>query len=151
MTDARRAGSLTAAWGLVVLVFAVVPTHDALSSTVGEREDLTTEIGHFAEFAVLAALAMWWVTEWRRARPGRGVDRGAQPGEADAPWIVTAVTVWTATVAYGALIEAIQAPLGYRSAQVGDLALDAAGALIGLLAFSCVRVVRARARRARGR
>ena len=59
--------------------------------------------------------------------------------------------MWAATVAYGALIELLQMPLAYRSAQVGDLAIDAAGAVAGLLAFSCVRAWRGRRGRRRVR
>jgi hypothetical protein len=151
MTAAGRAGRLTVAWALVVLAFAVVPTHAVLSSTVGEQETRATEIGHFVEFAVLAALALWWATERAESRPGGAHERRAQTRRPGTAWIVRSAAVWVAAVAYGALIELIQMPLGYRSAQVGDLAVDAAGALAGLLAFSCVRALRARGRRARVR
>lgn len=132
--DERRAKRLTLAWAGVVLAFALLPLHGALSATVGERETLTTQVGHFVEFAVLAALGSWWACE----RGARGAVRAAAAGLAGA-------------VLLGAVIEAVQSPLPYRSAQLGDLALDAAGALAGALAFSAVRALRARARRARVR
>jgi hypothetical protein len=150
MTAARRAGRLTVVWALVVLAFAVAPTHALLSSTVGERETLATQVGHFVEFAVLAGLALWWATERAGSRSGGAVERLSQPREPGGAWRVWAA-VWAATVAYGALIEVIQMPLGYRSAQAGDLAVDAAGAFAGLLAFSSVRALRGRGRRARAR
>jgi hypothetical protein len=148
---ARRAGRLTVVWAVVILIFAVVPTHVLLSSTVGERETLTTEIGHFVEFAVLAVLALWWATERAAARPQGEADRRGQLGKPDTPWAFRAVAVWATVVAYGALIEVVQMPLAYRSAQFSDLAVDAAGALAGLLAFSCVRALRGRDPRARAR
>jgi hypothetical protein len=151
MTDARRAGRLTVAWAFVILAFALVPAHDLLSSTVGDQETLTTEIGHFVEFAVLAALALWWATERAATRPAGAAGRRVQSREAGGPRVVRAAAVWTVAVAYGALIEVIQVPLGYRSAQAGDLAVNAAGALAGLLAFSCVRALRGRGRRGRAR
>jgi hypothetical protein len=160
VSDERRAGvsdellarRLTLGWAAVILVFALVPTHAALSATVGERETLTTQVGHFIEFAVLAALGLWWMST-RAQGPG---DAGAR-GDADAGPAAAAaslrsvVGVWAMTVAFGALIEVLQAPVPYRSAQVGDLAMDAAGAAAGLLAFSCVRVLRGQRRRRRGR
>lgn len=151
MTGARQAGRLTVVWALVILAFAVVPTHALLDSTVGERETLATQVGHFVEFAVLAALASWWASE--RAGPRRGGTdaRRAQPGGLSGAGIARAAAVWAATVAYGALIEVLQIPLGYRSAQAGDLAVDAAGALAGLLAFSSVLALRGRGRRGRDR
>lgn len=151
MTDARLAGRLTVVWALVVLAFAVVPTHAALKATVGERETLTTQVGHFVEFAVLAALALRWATARAEPRPG-GTDEGrAQPRGSSDAWIVRAAAVWVATVAYGALIEVIQLPLDYRSAQAGDLVVDAAGALAGVLVVSGARALRERGRRAHAR
>jgi hypothetical protein len=150
MTDARRAGRLTIVWALVVFAFAVLPTHALLSPTVGERETLTTQVGHFVEFAVLAGLALWWASARAESRSGGADGSRAQAREPGGAWRVW-VAVWAATVAYGALIEVVQLPLGYRSAQTGDLAVDAAGAFAGLLAFSCVRALRGRGRRGRAR
>jgi len=117
--DERRAGRLALAWAGLVLVFALVPTHQVLSSTVGDRETLTTQIGHFTEFALLAWLLASWVA-------GRG-------GSA---WRAAAAA-WAAALAYGAVIEVLQIPLSYRSAQWSDLAIDAAGAALGVLVFRC--------------
>lgn len=119
MRDARRAGRLTLVWAGVVLVFALVPTHEALSGTVGERETLVTQVGHFAECALLA----WLLASWAAGRTG-SASRAA-------------VVAWLATVAYGAAIEVMQIPLPYRSAQWSDLAIDAAGAAFGALVFRC--------------
>ena len=160
MSDERRAGvsgellarRLTLGWAAAILVFALLPTHAALSATVGERETLTTQVGHFIEFAVLAALGLWWMGA-RTQRAGDEGTRGragARPAGAAAS-LRSVVGVWAMTVALGALIEVLQAPIPYRSAQVGDLVMDAAGAAAGLLAFSCVRALRGQRRRRRGR
>ncbi len=152
VSDERLARRLTLGWAAAILVFALVPTHTALSATVGERETLTTQVGHFIEFAVLAALGLWWMST-RTPGPGDAGARGdPEAGLADgAASLRFFVGVWAAVVAFGALIEMLQAPIPYRSAQVGDLVMDAAGAAAGLLAFSCVRALRGQRRRRRGR
>jgi len=148
----RLARRLTLGWAAAILVLALVPTHSALSATMGERETLTTQVGHFVEFAVLAALGLWWMTA-RAQGPGDAGARGdAHAGPAGGPAPVRSVLgVWAAATAFGALIEVLQVPLAYRSAQVGDLAMDAAGAAAGLLAFSCVRALRGQRSRRHGR
>jgi len=135
---ANWAPRLTLAWAGAMFVFAIVPTHVLLRASVGERETSATQIGHFIEFAVLAGLATWWMA-------GRRDDRAAR-----AP-ISSAAAVWVAAVCYGALIELVQAPLPYRSAQLSDLVIDAAGALAGLLTIRCVRTLRERRARWRVR
>ncbi len=150
MTDERLARRLTLIWAGVVLVFAVLPTHSVLSQTVGDRETLTTQVGHFAEFAVLAWLAAWWSASRARASVEGGADEGAattavrggpEGATGDAR---SAFVVWVSVVGYGALIEVAQVPLPYRSAQFSDLAIDAAGAFAGLLLFRCGRDLRKR-------
>jgi hypothetical protein len=139
----RLARRLTLGWAAVILVFALVPTHAALNAAVGERETLTTQIGHFVEFAVLAALGLWWMSARGRSPGDAGAGSSAGEGPAGGPVPVRSVLgAWAAATAFGALIEVLQMPLSYRSAQIGDLAMDAAGAAAGLLAFSCVRALR---------
>lgn len=133
MKDAGLAGRLALAWAGVMLVFALVPTHAALSSTVGDQEHLATQVGHFAEFALLAWLLAGWA-----------VGRSASARRA-------AVAAWAVAVAYGALLELLQMPLSYRSAQWTDLAIDAAGATLGALLFRCGRGWEARGARTRAR
>lgn len=137
-------------WAGAIFAFAVVPTHFALSRTVGEREALTTQIGHFIEFAVLAGLAAWSLTA-RSGPAERPRAAGDRDGTATWPGFRVAGLAWAAAVAYGALIEVVQAPLPYRSAQWSDLAIDAAGAFAGLVAFSCGWSWRERTRRGRAR
>jgi uncharacterized protein YfiM (DUF2279 family) len=148
----RLARRLTLGWAAVILVFALLPTHAALSAAVGERETLTTQVGHFIEFAVLAALGLWWMSARERNPGDAGAGGRAGEGPAGGPVPVRSVLgVWAAATAFGALIEVLQVPLAYRSAQVGDLAMDAAGAAAGLLAFSCVRALRGQRGRRHGR
>jgi VanZ family protein len=124
--SARLRLNVMLAWAGVVFAFAVLPTHLLLSATVGERETVVTQIGHFAEFAVLAVLGAWWLA-------GQNDDRTTH-------WPnFLGARVWGAATCYGAAIEVIQLPLTYRSAQLSDLVIDAAGALAGVLAFSCAR------------
>jgi VanZ family protein len=130
----RLARRLTLVWAGVVLVFALLPLHGALSATVGERETLTTQVGHFVEFAILAGLGSWWARE-------RGALTSARAATAG----------FAAAAALGAAIEVVQYPLPYRSAQMSDLALDAVGALVGALVVSAGWSLRARGGRRRAR
>lgn len=142
MSDARLAGRLALAWAGVILAFAVLPTHAALSRTVGDRETFTTQAGHFLEFAVLAWLVAWWLAARGDRRQGTPDGEGAAGGTMTI--LRDAALAWAAVASYGVMIEVVQLPLSYRSAQWSDVAIDAAGALAGLLAFSCGRVWRAR-------
>ena len=120
-------------WGAVVLFFGVVPTHETLQAVAGERESLSTVVGHFAEFALFAFLAGGWLL----VRPDR-------------PGVVRAAALaLLMTVSLGALVELLQGPLPYRDMQLSDLGVDAAGAAAGLAALSCVRARRAWAGRRR--
>lgn len=149
MSDARLAGRLALAWAGVILAFAVLPTHAALSRTVGDRETFTTQAGHFLEFALLAWLVAWWLAARRDRRRGTWGDEGAAAGTATI--LRDAALAWAAVASYGVIIEVVQLPLPYRSAQWSDVAIDAAGALAGLLAFSCDRAWRARKGRGHSR
>jgi hypothetical protein len=143
LSDGRLAGGLALAWAGVILAFAVLPTHAALSRTMGDRETFTTQAGHFLEFAVLACLVAWWLAARGDRRQG-----AANGGEGAAAGTMTslrdAALAWAAVASYGAIIEVVQLPLSYRSAQWSDVAIDAAGALAGLLVFSCGSAWRAR-------
>jgi len=130
VSHAGLAGRLALVWAGVILVLAVVPTHEALESAVGERETLATRAGHFAAFAVLAFLVAAW------AAGEAGASEARTRGHAQPRWRAV-VLAWAAATAYGGLIELLQAPLPYRSAQWSDLAIDAAGAAVGALAFRC--------------
>ncbi len=124
MNEGRLAGRLALAWAGIVLAFAVMPVHELLGGTIGERETLATQAGHFLEFALLAGLLAGWAC-----------------ARIEAVWQPMAAA-WLAATAYGALIEVLQMPLPYRSAQWGDLAMDAGGAGAGLLVLLVLRWTR---------
>ena len=82
-----------------------------LSAAVGAGSD---KLNHFLAFLVLA-IAL----------------RGAFP-------TLRAIGAAGLCVAYGALIEIVQAFLTYRSAEWGDLAADTAGAVLGVAVMALV-------------
>jgi VanZ family protein len=113
----RGWGLAAALWALVITVFGVIPTHEALAATVGSREDFVASLGHFAEYAVFAFLLAVAFGGWRlRTLP-----------------LVAAGAV---AVGFGWVIELVQLPLPYRDFQVSDGIVDAAGVVAGLLVFS---------------
>lgn len=113
----------------MMLVFAVVPTQEALQTTVGDRQTVATMAAHFLEYAVLAALV---ALSCRDARP-------------------RARLMWGLGVAVGmsAMTEALQVPLPYRDAELRDLVVNLAGSVAGLLLVSRVAARRAPAPRSR--
>ncbi len=72
-------------------------------------------VWHLLGYAVLGALFMQW-----QAIP------------------IAALLAW----GYGAVIEAIQAVLPYRAAELGDVAMNAVGVLVGVAAVQLVRRIR---------
>jgi Flp pilus assembly pilin Flp len=150
LSDTRLAGRLALCWAGTILFFALVPTHFALSRTVGDRETLATQVGHFVEFALLAGLVAWWLTT-REGRRDVSSATGAKRGTAVRHGVLAVALAWAVAAGYGAFIEIVQMPLPYRSAQWSDVAIDAAGALAGVVVFSCGRRWRGRTRRGRDR
>jgi VanZ family protein len=131
LTPVRRVWALAAAaWALAIVVFGVIPTHEALAATVGNEESLVASLGHFAEYAVFAVLLAM-------ALGGRRI--------AVRPFALAA----TLAVALGWGIELVQRPLPYRDFQVSDGIVDMAGVAAGLAAFSAVVLWGERRRRAR--
>lgn len=110
---------VAAGWALVIVVFGVVPTHEALEATVGTRENLVTSLGHFVEYAVLAFALAVAFGGWR----------------VEARALALAGTL---AAALGWAMEVVQLPLPYRDFQPGDGFVDMAGAATGLLVFSVV-------------
>lgn len=80
--------------------------------TVGSGND---KINHVLAFIAFYGLAAW---SHQRAR-------------------ITAIIIWG--IAYGVLIELIQAFVPYRQCSLGDLAADAAGLMLGMIAWSLHR------------
>jgi VanZ family protein len=123
MSAEARRRLLLLVWAAFIVVFGVLPTHQALQAVVGEEESLSTVIGHFAEFAVFALLAGLWLSV-RAPRLGL---------------VKTAALVLVMTVGLGGAVELVQGPLPYRDMQLSDFATDVAGGVTGLVLFSCVR------------
>jgi VanZ family protein len=111
-----------------IVVLGVVPTQSTIHTVSGGRDDLATSAGHFAAYVVLAFVLAVALDDWR-------ISRRALLGAA------------ALAIGLGGAIELVQAPLPYRDCQLADALLDAAGATLGLAAFS----VAARARRPRAR
>jgi len=107
------------AWALVILVFGLIPTHEALQAVAGQRETAATVAGHFLEYALLAFLLGPALGGWRR-------DPRA------------AVSAAVLAVGLGITIELVQALLPYRDAQLSDVLVNAAGTALGLALFSWV-------------
>jgi VanZ family protein len=68
---------------------------------------------HLAVYLLLGAL---WLAAWRAGAPGAR----------------RTAAVWAAATAYGALIEAVQAVLPWRSAEAADVLMNAVGAAVGV-------------------
>lgn len=118
-------------WAVVVLVAAVVPARWVLGLTPGEGGSWEESLGHYLEFGVFAALVT--VSWGQRHRWTGALALGVAAG-----------------LGYGLLIEALQYPLPYRSAQAGDFVLDACGVATAALLLTLARPGRERRRGRRG-
>jgi VanZ family protein len=114
------------AWAAAVIISGVLPTQGVVHAVAEGRDDLLASAGHFVSYAVLAFLLAIALDDWR-------LSRRAVLGAA------------ALAVALGVAIELVQAALPYRDCQLGDALVNAAGAALGLAAFSAA--ARARARR----
>jgi glycopeptide antibiotics resistance protein len=120
-----------ALWGAIVLVASVVPVEWVFGFADSEDWSWMAGLGHFAEFGVFAALV---ALAWSR-RHG---------------WPEALLLGAAAGMGYGLLIEAVQFPLPYRSADLRDLALDVCGVLTAALLLNWARRGRERRRGHRG-
>jgi VanZ family protein len=111
---------------MVVLVTGLLPTQSTVQAVSSGHDSITTALGHLAAYTLLGFLLGGAVAGW----------------EPDAKRLLPA---WVAAVALGGLVELLQGPLPYRDAQALDVAVNAAGAAVGLVVFS----VAARATRSR--
>ena len=101
----------------MIVVFGVIPTHEALAATAGSNESLAASLGHFVEYAILAFVLAVAFGGWR----------------VEVRSLALAALV---AVALGWMIEVVQLPLPYRDFQVSDGIVDVAGVAAGLALFS---------------
>jgi VanZ family protein len=90
-------------------------------------DPLFDKIVHFALFAGMAAFA---------ARSFRALDPAGRLAPLSRRPLLAA---WLAAVAYGGLTELAQLRIGERTAELGDFAADAAGALLTIAGLAAVR------------
>lgn len=114
----------------VIVVFGVVPTHATLQAVAGEGEDAATVAGHFLEYLVL----------------GFVLPLALSSGP---PRLRVILVAGLLCLGLGVAIELAQLALPYRSAQLSDALVDAAGAALGLVLVSWA--ARSGARRSRWR
>ena len=130
---ARLAAWRPSSWALVIVVFGVLPTHEARARHGrGREDDSVTAAGHFVEYAVLAFVLAVAFDGWRLSRRAVAGARRRSPSR------------------LGVVIELVQLPLPYRDFQVERRLVDMAGAAAGLVAVQC-RGAGRRARRPRWR
>ncbi len=106
-----------AVWTAGVIVFGVLPTHDAVHAVAAGHDDALTSAAHFAEYAVLAFVVTVALGGWPASRRA---------------------LLWAGAYAIGlgALLEVVQVPLPYRDGQLSDVVVNAAGAALGLVLVS---------------
>jgi VanZ family protein len=111
-------------WAGAIVVSGVAPIGSVVEA-VGPPDPVTTT-GHFIAYAVLAFVLVVALDGWR-----------ATPQ--------TLVLSFVLALGLGAVVEVVQGPIPYRDASLFDLAVDVAGAAVGLAVVSVV----ARGRRSR--
>jgi VanZ family protein len=104
-------------WAVVIVAWGVLPIGGVVEK-VGPADPVTTT-GHFIAYMVLGF-----------ALP---LALGARPVP-----LQRLVLAFALAVALGAAVELIQGPIPYRDASFLDLAVDAAGAAVGLAVVSAV-------------
>jgi glycopeptide antibiotics resistance protein len=120
-----------ALWGAIVLAASVVPVGWVFGFAASEDWSWMAGLAHFAEFGIFTALV---AVAWSRRHA----------------WREALVLGAAAGVAYGLLIEAVQLPLPYRSADLRDFALDVCGVATAALLINRARRGRERRKERRG-
>jgi VanZ family protein len=126
MTTSGRWRVAAVVLAVAIVVLGVVPI-GGMVEVVGPPDPITTT-GHFVSYAALAFVLAAALSGWRTTSRS----------------LIAALAL---AVALGAGVELLQGPIPYRDASLLDLAVDAAGAVVGLAVFSAV----ARGRRSRSR
>jgi VanZ family protein len=132
----RRAGSVAAAWTLVVVLASVVDPAAILGPAAGKTPaqnivataaagiDLYT-VAHLVAYGVLA----WLVGEWLDA------------GSADSNAVHTALVAVGVAATVGVGVELLQIPVAARAGSVTDAVVNVGGAVTGVTARAAVRTV----------
>lgn len=126
MTGSLRWRVAAAIWAALIVVSGVAPLGSVVEA-IGPPDPVTTT-GHFGAYAVFGFILVVALGGWRVSARALAV-------------------AFALAVALGAVVELIQGPIPYRDASLVDLAVDVAGAAVGLAVFSAV----ARGRRSRSR
>jgi len=108
---------VAAVLAVAIVVLGVAPI-GGMVEAVGPPDPVTTA-GHFVSYAALAFALTAALSGWRTTRR-------------------TLVVAFVLAVALGTAVELLQGPIPYRDASLVDLAVDAAGAVTGLVVFSVV-------------
>jgi VanZ family protein len=104
-------------WAVAIVASGVFPIGGVVE-VVGPPDPVTTT-GHFVAYAVLAFILPLALEGWRAS-------------------LRTLALAFVLAVALGVAVELVQGPIPYRDASFLDLAVDAAGAAVGLVLFSAV-------------
>lgn len=116
-------------WAAAIVVAGTLPTQTLVTALAPQREAVTTAVGHFIEYCVLAILLS-------------GAVRATQSSAGRALWPVVIAAL------LGALVEIVQGFLAYRDAQLGDVVVNLLGAIAGATAYGVVSAA-LRSRRSR--
>jgi VanZ family protein len=95
----------------------------ASAETIGQMHHFLRKAGHFTEYAILALLAL---RAFRMSRPERS-------------WILSAVLAMALSAAYAVTDELHQSFVPGRTAAVGDVLIDSAGAVTAIAAAALWR------------
>jgi VanZ family protein len=106
-----------AVWAAAIVVSGVVPMGSVVEA-IGPPDPVTTT-GHFVAYAVFAFVLVVALDGWRAAPR-------------------TLALAFVIALALGAAVEVVQGPIPYRDASFFDLAVDVAGAAVGLAVVSVV-------------
>jgi VanZ family protein len=117
MTGSPRWRLAAAIWAAAIVVLGVVPIGPMVQA-IGPPDPVTTT-GHFVAYAGLGFILVIALGDWR----------------VSARLLALALAL---AVALGVVVELIQGPIPYRDASLLDLAVDVAGAAVGLAVFSAV-------------
>jgi hypothetical protein len=114
-----------ALWAAIVLAGSVVPVEWVFGFAPSDQWSWMAGLAHFLEFGIFAVLVTLALRGRRRWRAG----------------LVAGIT---AAIVYGVVIELVQAPLSYRSADPRDVAFDVLGVATAALLLSWGRRRRGR-------